>query len=331
MKSCTEWEGLIAQSIYEPLEPAEQRSLDIHLEQCSQCNAEYDSLVLMKELIPNDPVLFSGDLRRTLEEEVRSIGPVSKPMFQWLPSLRALSLVLFLAVGIFSYTTFIHQTTESPTALLIDETTELIAQQRYIRAYTLLNEHLNNPTLSKDLEMAKVQGILAELTYSRLRWYPRAYDSFNTLRTEYPKTFQASADYKRTLEILEESRAISSDYASLEDWDRLNTDITIPTLEAYIQKYPGTHQATEAVYNIARCLVQYADLEHYQLNQTLEVAVQSHNNPLIVAQIKLELGRYYLEEGKDPDKARRILREVEAGPVPQLSDAAHMTLASLQK
>ncbi len=331
MKPCVEWEGLIAQSLYEALEPNEQRLLDNHLAQCSACSAEHTSLHQVMQLVPRDPIAFTGDLRRVLEEEVRLTEPSPAPLFSWFHPLKALSAVLVVAIAVFFYAKVLPHNTETPTAKLIAETTELVAQHEYTRAYILLNTNLNDPALAADLETAKVQGVLAELTFSRLRWYPDAHKAFNTLREDHPATYRASPDYINTFKILEESYKISPDYASLHDWDRLNTDMTIPALEQYIQRYPGTHQATEAVHNIARCMVQYADAAPLRLNEALELAIMDNNNTLIVAQIKLELGRYYWKEEHNPAKARRILQEVEAGPVPILADAAHLTLASLQK
>ena len=330
MKSCAEWEGFIAQSLYEPLETKEQLALEQHLFDCSACRTELASLQKLTQAIPDEPIVFTGDLRRSLEDEVRAMAPVKSISFQWFSPIKALAFVLFLMVGLSGYSHFHTKKQETPTAILVAETTELIAQQKYTRAYMLLNEHLNNPVLAQNLETAKVQGILAELAFSRLGLYEEAHEAFEILRTQHPKTFNASEDYQRTFMILEEARGIQADYAALRDWDQLNGHITVAALEQYIEKYPGTHQATEAVHNIARCMIQYADVDYLEMNKALEFAIVDHKNPLVVAQIKLELGRFYLDEEYNPKKATRILREVIASPIPVLSEQATVTLAKLE-
>ncbi len=329
MKPCVEWEGLIAQSLYEALEVKEQEALNSHLSSCEACRSEFSSLQQFTETISDEPIEFTGDLRRSLEEEIRTMEPVKPVGTSWITPFKALAAVMILTLGFVGYSQLFSNRSESQTATLLNKTSDLVSHQQYWRAYMLLNDHLSNPTLAEHLETAKVQGVLAELTFSRLRMYPEAYEAFDTLRKEHPTTFAQSDDYQRTFQILEEARLINSEYDSLHEWDRLNRDVTIASLEAYIVKYPGTHQATEAVHNIARCMIQYADVDYLEMNKALELAVSDEENPHVAMQIKLVLGEYYLNEDFNPNKAKRMLGEVVSGPIPVLSDKATVMLASL--
>lgn len=336
MRDCKEYEGLMAQSLYETLHEYDAERMDSHLLECESCAREHAALTKMLEVIPSGAVSMDANLRPALEEQIRSTSG-SKFLGRRF-GLLSMAALLLVAVPI-GYIQFSgsnppvsNNTTEiaavsSPFPV---EYQQLIEQGEFAKAFVWLDEAMvSNP---KRYESSENRLALARLAFDELQWYPEAYEAYSAARTTFPEAFRNSGEDIRRYALLDEAHANSSDFAMLHDWNRVQNDDRQESYGEYIQNYPGTLYASDAVGQMARIIAEetlattddgssYAD--------AMELALAQEENPIIVAQLKLELGRFYGTEANDPDKARTLLKEVESGPITVLAKAAEQTLSTL--
>jgi ribosomal protein L31E len=104
----------------------------------------------------------------------------------------------------------------------------------------------------------------------------------------------------------------------------------VDALGGYIAEYPGTLKASEAVQEMARLIIRDSNDDAMTLDSVLETAMASNENSIVVAQIKLELGRYYWKTVEDSDKARALFEDVEESSVLALAQEASQSLRALQ-
>ncbi|MFP6615504.1 MAG: hypothetical protein VCB26_03770 [Candidatus Hydrogenedentota bacterium] len=335
MSACEEYEGLVAQSLYETLTEVETTDLSAHLAGCEGCSAERESLSLLKEFIPVEAVVFQGDLRPVLEERVRTEtrgGWISRLVFSGAAGVIVMGAVIFqfLESPLDDMTGPITPQTASERyfASILGQTAELIEEDQYPQAYIVLRKSIDGA--EAESVPADVRILLAEIAYERLRWYPEAYTAYDQLRLAEPTVYRNSEEFIRRYAVLDEARSLNSEYTSLHTWDRVVLEEDVEALSIYITEYPGTIQASEAVHEMARVLSASAEYAGESVDSVLETALKSNDDPIVVAQIKLELGRYYWKNVKDADKARMLFEDVEESTVTVLASAASQSLRALR-
>src|SRR5690554_350416 len=99
---CKPFTGLIAASLYEPLAAEDAASLAAHLEGCAHCRKEAEELRVFVAALPQEPIVFEGDLLPVIREELRK--EVAPGAGAWLrsfglrPAYLAIAAMLPLAV-----------------------------------------------------------------------------------------------------------------------------------------------------------------------------------------------------------------------------------------
>ena len=95
MTNCRNMETLIASSLYESLDAADQSALDAHLAACAACRAEHAELQAMVGAMPTGRAVFEGDLLPAIREELRRGTPPG-----WLNGWMRYLAGSFVALGV---------------------------------------------------------------------------------------------------------------------------------------------------------------------------------------------------------------------------------------
>lgn len=338
MNACDEFEGLIAQSLYESLHEFDANRLDEHVANCASCASELTALKKLVETIPASSVSMNADLRPAIEAQIRTAS--GRLFFGRRIRLMSMAALLLIAVPV-GYIQFVAKengsSTDSQTVASLSSTVypaefaRLIEQDEFARAFVWLNEAMTNDP--KTFETSENRIALARLAFDELSWYPEAYEAYGLMRSKFPESFRSSGEDIRRFALLDEARVIDERFTLLHEWDRVQLDGRADSYGAYIRDYPGTLHASEAVGQMAHLIADesFSDAsEKGSYEAAMELALAQQDNPIIQAQFKLELGRYYWNEANEPEKARTLLEEVESGPVTVLAKAAEQSLSSLR-
>lgn len=336
MNSCEEFEGMIAQAVYEELPQSEQHALSAHLAACAHCEAESKAMVALRALIRVEPVAFEGNLRPVLEEQIRT--QPSRSLIRRLVPRLVLSGLFGILVAVISIQVTLSLRADDdvnnnqlgasgPFDQVMTEVTGHIEREEYARAYVTLHESILRA--EPDTVPSEAQQLLADLAYEQLGWYPEAFAAYDQLRLRYPSVYQQSPESIHRYAVLDEARLTDTEYASLHNWTRVIREDDVNAFGQYIESYPGTLHASEAVQEMARLISEDQQETDMSVDSVLEYALLSSENPVVVAQIKLELGRYHVETTKDAEKARALFEEVEDSSVSVLAQAASQSLRAL--
>ncbi|MFP6583855.1 MAG: hypothetical protein VCD00_15045 [Candidatus Hydrogenedentota bacterium] len=336
MSACDEFEGLIAQSLYESLHEFDANRLNEHVANCASCANEITALKKIVESIPAGSVAMNADLRPAIEAQIRS--NTGRRLFGRRLGLISMAALLLIAVPV-GYIQFTAVDSNSSSDSQMTATlaahpaqfTRLMEQDEFARAFVWLNEAMT--TNPQTFETSENRIALARLAFDELKWYPEAYEAYSLMRSTFPESFRNSGEDIRRFALLDEARVIDERFTLLHEWDRVQLDGRAGTYGEYIQHYPGTLHASEAVEQMARLIAEKSFVDNADENAfeaAMELALAQEENPIILAQFKLELGRYYWNEANQPEKARTLLEEVEAGPVTVLARAAELSLSGLR-
>lgn len=318
MDRCEQYEGILAASLYEEAPEDEQRALDAHLAECAACREEAEALRAVVEGIPAERPVLDRDLSLLLRQRVARTH-------SWWRRREVIAVVAASVLIVFALTTIGPQRVFAPThsevvapptaptspvmAAMV-EVEQLLETRKFGEAYERLQEAIGSHP--EDEYAAEAQLALADIAYSELHWYPEAHRAYDALARDYPARFRESVLSRDRREVLAEAEV--TDYASLYRLDaaRRYGIAGLEEYEAVLAKYPGTYVASMAAAEIAE-LVQaaddYADGAEGRM-AALEATISKMNHPTAVAQLKVELGHMYREDGSDRSKARRLYEDV---------------------
>ena len=332
MKVCEEYEELMGQALAEELSDADRAQLDAHLSECESCSSELASLQLTLEVIPTRTVTMPESLGPAIERQIRAARAFRHKSMRRVAGLAAAAAIAVLA-GI-GYT-LNSQPVVTPTGKFIPETipglpamyAELMDAGEYPKAFVWLQSAIEESPEHYDTPELHAQ--LAALAYDQLRWYPEAYDSYKAYRATHPEAFSDSPEAVHRFAVLDEAYSLDANFASLHEWDRVQNDNDLEQYAKYIEHYPGTLFASDAVVQIARLVAEDSDADS-DFKTAAETALARLEHPVVVAQFKLELGRHYLHDTRDIERARTLFEDVQSSSVTVLAMAARESLADLQ-
>ncbi len=327
MNSCRDMEGLIAASLYEPLEPAEEQRLQAHLASCTTCAEEHGQLLSLVAAIPNEPAVFTGDLRPILRENLARERRHTAWSF-WLGRFLVTTAFLMCSGGFYLYLT--DGTIDKPTDVVashfdqtLSDVQALVQSGDTVAARNRLEASLAEVTDSA--EKGKLQLEMADLEYGGFARYEMSYNIYKEVRADYPDVWAASSGAtKERFDLLTEAR--DAQFQPLYDMDAAvaQGEQGIGTLEKIMAKYPGRTLASEALTTMAS-LVEGEGLGR------LENLKAHCTNPIAVAQLDIRLGEGYWKEQHDPDRGRALLEGVASGPHEIPAKMANETLARLEQ
>ena len=341
MRRCKKFEGLLATSLYETLDDADQRRLGRHLEQCPACRAELSSLKRLVERIPVTSVELDVDLSASIRERLHAPQRVTFPGIRGLRLVGALASALVVIGVIASLSQDRNVQPEVQVAQAVPEelpvarddslasAEQLIALRNYSAAYAELAEML------KEEREPELRGAIlahqAKLAFEELQWYPEAYHAYRDLRQHHKNLFQSESSHIAQLNMLDEARGPEGEFASLHALDAARRSGDFDQFESLIGRYPGTYVASAASTEMAMHALAELDVNatgNMEL-AAMEAVLARCNDAAAIAQISMEIG-YILESKMDrPDRARALYERVAGSDVDALALRARSALDAL--
>jgi tetratricopeptide (TPR) repeat protein len=336
-RSCRRVRGLIAASLYNDLSQNELQTLESHLGSCGACRKQAAELTKLAAVFPVTEPGLDQDLWPAIRRAVRheSERHYSPLRLSWGVSC-ALGLCL-IAATVMTYG--VYRTYDTGATVIagagvplendLAAVSAMIDDRDYVRAYRRLEKAIQANPGSPLAPEAHVQ--LADLAYSKLNWYPEAYEAYDRLIREYSDAGALTECISRH-ELLDEARTL--DYAPLYALDaaRRAGDNSFGRLESVVAKYPGTLVASLAAEDMARQFIEQGTVpageEHVA---AMERAKAKCTNPVAIARLKLEIGHIYMRELNDTAKARSFYAEVANFDDKTLASLAEGSLAALEE
>ena len=327
MMNCEEMEGLIAASLYETLETADNDTLQSHLAACVSCRTELASLRSLVVAMPAEPAIFQGDLLPAIREELRSAPAI--PWFSvWRRYLLGLSAAILVScVFILTQGRHVEAPTDEvalriPVDPTVAEARGLVAADNATGAMAVLNEALAS---ERDADRAGVLQLeVAELEFSAFRRYEAAYDAYEKVRVQHVGAWtQSPGNVKERHELLEEARDANYEPLYQIDAAMKQGESGMPVLEQVMARYPGRGVAQAAM----ETMVAMADGEGLG---ALEDVRSRCTNPVAVAQLDVRLGEGYCAGDLDPAKGKALLHAVAESPYEVPAQMAKDVLARLE-
>jgi len=345
MLSCRRVRGLVAASLYEDLTEQERQQLDTHLNTCSRCRAERESMASFLQKLPATAPTLDFDLtpmiRKQLNKQPSHTPAIPFRVFR--PAWGLLAAVM-LFMGIITYHSVFNaagRETTQPVANKSDSTADeplrlasgLVDNREYAKAFSVLKTFVSEHPGTASAAQAQIQ--LADVAFTRLNWYKEAYEAYETLASHYPSAYADNPECIARHNCLAEAR--SHDFAPLYALDaahRSGLD-QFAQLENVIGHYPGTFIAAVAAEDLAKIAAK--DLVSKpggatEGNLHLAAMVSAKDrcvNPVATACLKLEVGHIYVKELNNPVKAREFYREVADGGEQTIAKLAQECLARL--
>lgn len=332
-------EELIAQSLHEELSPAERAELDRLLESQPDLRAEAAEMKQFLTRITAEPVVYSGDLRPAVIAEL-SRRPARR--FIYLPHW-ALAAAAFLLVGggVFYWMAahppaavapqipVAQNAAPDPAAPLAPEIAALIEARDYPQAYAMLQAQVK--AAPRDPGAAQAVQTMADLAFAELQWYDEAFAGYDRLRRDYVGQFRASETNFMRLNLLDEARGPSGDYASLRALDAARRDGDLAAYENILAKYPATYVASEAAHEYAIVLARADGLNDADYTSAhLLMTAQAHaKDPVAIQQLQIEVAHALRADPAQAAEARRIYGEIANGPYTALAQLAQKSLAAM--
>lgn len=330
--------GLIAASVYNDLPPEELRALNAHLDACPACRSESAGLQLFASRIPVAAPELDHDLWPAIRRDLRRSQRPSRPGLRlgWSTAFvfsTCLILVGGATYGVIRTHTFSDAPVIAGRSVPLENDLAAVAQMvedhEYVAAYQRLDKAVRANAGSPLVGEAQLQ--LADLAYSRLNWYPEAFEAYDRIFREHPQLFSGRTECISRHELLHEARTF--DYAPLYALDaaRRAGDEAFAQLEAVVARYPDSLVAALAVEDMARQFVNEVpegDAKRHVL--AMERAQECCTNPVAVARLKLEIGHIYVHELNDASKARSFYADVATFENKSLAELAEGSLAALE-
>lgn len=344
---CKPFTGLIAASLYEPLDSADAASLAAHLEACPHCKKEAEALKGFVEALPHEPVVFEGDLLPVIREKLRE--EASSGSRGWLhsfglrPAYWAVAAMLPLAVlGYVLLPMMDNAGPQAPMQAVVGDTTiqdvlaesdMLVSQRAFGPALAMLEAQRD--ALTGHAEVGRLQQAIADLEFNHLRRYPEAYAAYMTLQGDYWQTFRENSEHSARLNLLAEAREYNFEplYTLDAAVDRDRAD-AFPQLEGIVARHEGQTLAWRAVEAMQDIALREMGLDPATAAPELRIAAlemlsEESANGAVAAHMNLALGDTYRNEYNNTGKARDHYRQVLQSGIEQLAQQAERSLTEL--
>ena len=328
-------EGLLAQSLYEELTPADRAALEAVLANDAELRADAADLRALVDAIPAVQIAPNVDLLPQVRRAIKSpAGSRLGARGKWAAiaaGLIAVAAALFVGTqyALDSGDTLIAQQETNvgdPLATELAQARALAAERQYADAYQLLTASLEAAPATRSA--GEAQLLRAQIAFDELRLYPQAYEAYNELRVNHRDLYRADAGNHLRFELLDESRR-QTQFASLEALDGARARGEFGEFERVVAENPATYVAQLAAVEMARMAGGDIEADSVPMVTAMERALEQCTNPVAEAQLKLEVAHLYRESAGDTDKARVLYEDVaDTGPT-VLAQAAQTSLAEL--
>ena len=328
-------EGLLAQSFYEELAPADRAALEAELAKDAEFRADAADLRAMINAIPVTAIASDVDLLPQVRRAIKSpAGTRLGTRGKWAAiaaGLIAVAAALFVGTqyALDSGDTLIAQqetNTADPLATDLAQARALAAERQYADAYQLLTASLETAPASPSA--GEAQLLRAQIAFDELRLYPQAFEAYDDLRVNHRDLYRAGAENHLRFELLDESRRLTQ-FASLEALDAARARGEFGEYERVVAENPATYVAQLAAVEMARMAGGDIDSDSVPMVTAMERALEQCTDPVAEAQLKLEVAHLYRESAGDAEKARVLYQDVADTGYTALAQAAQTSLAEL--
>ncbi len=327
MMNCEEMEGLIAASLYETLDEADNDTLQSHLAECVSCRAELASLRALVGAMPVEPAIFQGDLLPAIREELRRTDSSAwlrgwKRFGLGLAAAVMLSFVFILTQGRHVEAPTDEVALRSPVDPTVAEARKLIASGNAGSALALLNDALAAERSGNRAGLLQLE--VAELEFSTFRRYQEAYDAYKVVFEQNASAWtQSPGIVKERFDLLTEAHEANFEPLYQIDAALKQGESGMPALEQVMARYPGRGVAQAAM----ETMVAMSNVEGLG---ALEDVRSRCTNPVAVAQLDVRLGEGYCAGDLDPAKGKALLHAVAESPYEVPAQMAKDVLARLE-
>ncbi len=334
--------GLMAQAVYEELEPRDREAVDRALERSDKLRAEAEALGALAERIPRGGAVLDQDLNSAVRAGIREDTAALKPRKAGLVvSFAALAAVL-LGVGVMlavqsplgrapgvAEAPPSSNDIASPIEQALQEARALERTRYYPIAYVMLSRALEGS--EEDALAGEARQLMGDLAYNELRWYPEAFSDYDALRLHHNAVFQLKSENLLRLNLLDEARGRDDSYASLHALDAARRGESLEEFESVLARYPATYVASLAANEMATlsAALDGLDADANARVAALESALARSTNPVARAQLKVEIGHLVSRELDGGDRARALYEEVAESEITVLAQLAQDSLERL--
>jgi hypothetical protein len=324
-------EGLMAASLYEPLDERDQRALDAFLASSPEARADQALFRNMVDVIPTDQPVLDVDLlvavRARLEEDAPARRPVLKLALAGAACALAVTATGYLVMNDFDGAEVgprvAQHETETPVLAALRESEALLARNDAAAAHTVLaaavQAHPGDP------HAGRAHQELADLSFEHFHNYPEAYAAYAALKRDHPETFLSGSHNADRLDLLDESRRV--EYASLHMLDaaRMRRGAGSEAFEEVIAQHPTPGIVALAAAEMVRGEMESASGSDGIL-QAMGRVRERCTNPTALARLDYEIGLHYWTNLNDADAARDFgVRALESGQ-PAVVEVARLLL-----
>lgn len=334
--------GLMAQAVYEELDPQDREALDRALEQSKELRAEAEALGVLVDGIAREEVELDRDLVAAVWASIGTeTAPLTIRRAHLVVSFAAFALVLSGVVYMVAMRSPVahapgvaeapaaSEEAASPVETALLKGRALMLERDYPKAYVTLDGALENA--EDDVSAGEARQLMADLAYSELRWYPQAFADYDTLRLRHSAVFQSKPENLLHLNLLDEARGRDDSYASLHALDAARRGESLDDLERLLADYPATYVASLAADEMARLSAKLDGTgagEHWRV-AAMESALARCTDPVARAQLKVEIGHLVSQELNDAERARALYEEVAESEFTVLAELAQDSLERL--
>lgn len=329
-------QALLAQSMYEPLDAAERAELETLLGKMPDLHHEAQALRTLVNRIPTDAPAFDGDLRAVVMANLDR-----DPRRGWLLLPHwAIALLAFVVVasGV-AYRIVVNPPDAvapgpiadardaSGVAAALAAAESLLASRDPAAAYARLAAAVD--ARPRDPETALACQRMADIAFDELKWYSEAFVGYDTLRHDYVEQFRAVPSNFTRLNLLDESRGVGDEYASLRALDRAAGDFDFGSLANIVARRPATYIAAAAAFEMARVAAHDAGVTTAtDPIGAMQMASERATDPVVKLQLRLEIAHLLAAAPDGHAGAREIYEEIANGDITTLAEAARKSLES---
>lgn len=331
----------MAQAVYEPLSPDEEARLNTLIAAFPALQREFDSLNHLSSVVRLPEDTWTGDLLPALRGRLAELEAPHTRASRVPGYAIAFSLALLITGGLYGVfmlsgddgsTGRRAAAPEAPvteTALLQakEDACDLVAQGETERASDLLERAISDHP--RDAYHAEALLTLADIEYTYLQRYDRAYEAFTRLRLDHRDQFNRNWNHDKRVRLL--SAAFPNGFTPLRDLeDAARSDDPLRGYENILVDYPDTLWANEAMNHMARLVARSTDTDPANTVQVLQRMQQACSHPVALDRINLELGNYYCDSLDDQERARSHYAQAAASRHVALAAQAREALARLE-
>jgi len=306
---------LMAQAVYEPLAPEEEARLQTLIEAFPELKQESDGFTRVAQVVRLREDNWTGDLlpvlrQRIAETEASPARASHVPAYAIAASLTVLIAAGLYAVFMLSGDDGVSVRRAAAPAPPIPETTlvqaketacDLVAQGETERAADLLERAIYEHPV--DAYHAEALLTLADIEYSYLQRYDRAYEAFKRLEQDHRDQFNRNWDHDKRVRLL--SAALPDGFAPLRELEAAaKSDHPLQGYEDILVEYPDTLWADEAVTHMARLVARNTNADPADTVEVLQRVRNACSQPVARDRIDLEIGNYYCDSLDDLEQAR---------------------------